>query len=458
MKKIAILFSILVVVLLIAPGLVGFKAQDRYLEIVSGLEQLGLEITRSDYRRGWFGSRAETEFTLALPTDLELPAFKLSMYSDIVHGPLSPDGGVAMAAISTYFKVNDAALFPEGDNHILNSRISLDGNGKTLIEIPAIKLSGQPGEPEIQFSGAEGEILFDTSFTQLGLDLAVPALWLGGGAGQSLKVSDVTLSSRSNSGHSSLSLGSGKLGIKQIDFVNPRGGMKVRVEAVDLFGDTREEGGNLGFSATYTMQALAVNDMRYGPAELQIDFGNIAAAAAAQLKQGMQDIRQQKLSQQERGMAIISMLMGVGPELLRANPKIAIKRLFVKTPHGDIEGQITLTADGLKWDEVGDRLVLLRKLNADGSVRLPETLLRGVLEIQAQQGLRQHFAMRIQTGEIEAMPSEQEIQTLGHDMIQQRLEGLLQQGLLIRDGEYLSSSAKLEGGLLRVNGKSVPLF
>ncbi len=101
MKKIVILISILVVALFVAPGVIGFMAQNQYQEIIIGMQQAGLEVTRNDYQRGWFGSRSETEFKLALPQDLGVEEFTLSMHSDLVHGPLSPDGGVALASVGT---------------------------------------------------------------------------------------------------------------------------------------------------------------------------------------------------------------------------------------------------------------------------------------------------------------------------------------------------------------------
>ncbi|MCP4128354.1 MAG: YdgA family protein [Gammaproteobacteria bacterium] len=458
MKKIVILISILVVALFVAPGVIGFMAQNQYQEIIIGMQQAGLEVTRNDYQRGWFGSRSETEFKLALPQDLGVEGFTLSMHSDLVHGPLSPDGGIALASVGTYFKINGEALFPEDENRILNTVITLGGNGKTLIEIPALKLAGEPGTPEIQFSGADGVLLFDTSFSRLDIDLNIPAFWLGGGEGQGLKITEVTLGSKTNKDRSNLRLGSGKLGIKQIGFVKPKDGVDIKIDAIDLYGDTQVEGDNLTFTANYSLQAVAINETNYGPAELEFDISNISAAITARLQQEMQDIRRQKLSQEQRGMALMSMLMEAAPDLLKANPRLKLKRLFVKTPDGDIEGNLTLATDGLLWSDLGSAQAVLGKLNADASLRMPEKLLRSMLEKQAQQSVRQQVEMRKQIGEEIAMPSEDELQLLGRDLVEQRLSGLLQQQMLVRDGEHISSNAKLGGGLLSVNGKTIPLF
>ncbi len=458
MKKLAILFSILVLALFIAPGLIGFKAQSRYQEIISSIQQSGLEVTSSKYQRGWFGSQADTEFTLSLPLDVEAAELKFSMHSDIVHGPLSPEGGVALASVGTYFKTDGKALFPEGENKILNTRIGLGGNGKTLITIPALKFAGGAGGPEIQFGGAEGEVLFDTGFTQLDIDLTIPEFWLGGAEGESFRVTGVTLGSKSKAGTSNLRLGNGKLGVKQIDFINPKNSVAVKIDAISLYGDTREDGDNIAFTANYSINAIAVNDAGYGPAEISLEFENIPVVVAARLQKGMQEIRGNKLSREQQRMAMMGLVMGAGPELLKANPKLSIKRLFVKTPNGDVEGSLFVAADGLLWSEIGNIQAVLQKLNADASIRLPEKLLRSLLEKQAEQSVMQHIEMRNKMGESTEMPSTEEIQTIGQNLVEQRLGDLLQQGVLERDGEYISSTAKLGAGLLSVNGKTIPLY
>ncbi len=457
MKKLAILFSVLVLVLFIIPGVIGFKAQSRYQDIISGLERNGLEVTSSNYQRGWFGASADTEFKLTMPSDVDTKQLNFSMHSDIIHGPLSSEGGFAMATIGTSFQVDGEALFPQDKNKILNTKIGLDGNGKTVITIPALKFAGEPGKPEIQFSGADGEVLFDIGFTQLDMNLDIPEIWVGGTDGESLRITKITLGSNSKQGLSNLRLGSGTLGIRQIDFVNPKNDLEVKIDAISLYGDSKGDGDNIVFSANYSVNALAVNDAHYGPAELSIEIGNIPAAVVAKLQQGIQEVRGKKLPQDQQAMAMMALLMGAAPDILKADPKLEIKRLFVKTPYGDIDGNLSVATDGLEWGEVGNIRALLNKLNADASIRLPEKLLQSMLEAQARQSVVQHIEMRKNAGESVDMPSEEELQNMGQEMVKQRLDDLLRQGILVRDGDYLTSSAQLAVGLLSVNGKTIPL-
>lgn len=457
MKKIAILFAVLVVLLFVTPGLIGFKVQSKHQEIIDGMQQNGLEVVSNEYQRGWFGSHAKTVFRLAMPSGVKGKSFAFTMLNDIVHGPLSPDGGLALASIGTSFLIDDKALFPEKENEVLRTRIGLDGMGNTQIVIPALKLAGKPGKPEIQFSGAEGSLSFDTGMTQIDVDLKMPGLWVGGEKGESLKFTEATLNSNSKAGLFGMFLGNGEFKVKQIDFNNPKNNIAIKIDAINFSGDTSEEEGRLTFAADYSVDQVTLKDAVYGPAQFEMSLENISADAAAKLRDGMREVRKQGLSQEEENLAIMGLLAGAGPELLQADPKLSIKRLFVKTPDGDIDGSLSVAANDLQWGEIGNPRALLKKIVADAAISLPEKLLVAMMEMQAKVTLVQQIDMRSKMGQAVEVPSDEELDTLGKEMAKHQLEFLLQQGMLKRDGTDISSQAMLNDGLLSVNGKTVPL-
>ncbi len=457
MKKLAILFSILVAALFVAPGVIGFKVQGKHQEFISRMQQNGFEVISDDYNRGWFGAQSITEFKLALPSGADGESFTFAMLNDIVHGPLSPDGGLVLASIGTSFQVADKALFPKDENTVIQTTIGLDGSGETRITIPPLKLAGKPGRPEIQFSGADGVLLFDAGLTQASIDLSMSGLWVGGENGEGLRFTEVTLNSKSKAGLLGMFLGSGKFKIEQVDFNNPKKGVAVKIDAISFSGDTKEDGGNLIFNANYSVDAVRVNDVVYGPAQFELGIENIPAEVAAKLQKSMQDVRSQGLSKEHESMAMMSLLIGAGPDLLKANPKMTIKRLFVKTPDGDIDGNLSIAANGLQWGEIGDLQAVLQKIEADAALSLPEKLLKAVMKMQAKVAIAQQIEQRKQMGQEITEPSKDELDKLGQEMVEQQLAFLLQQELVKRDGANISSNARLGGGMLSVNGKTVPL-
>ena len=457
MKKIVILLTILVVVLFMAPGLIGFKVQSRHQEVISRMQQSGMEVVSDEYRRGWFGSSSKTKFRLATPSEAKKGSFEFTMLNDIVHGPLSPDGGLALARIGTSFMVDDKALFPGEENTVMQTNIGLDGSGKTVIAVPALKLADKPGRPEIQFSGADGTVLFDTGLRQFEMDLKMPQFWVGGDKGETLKITEVELKSSSKAGLYSLFLGNGNFLVKQIEFSNPKNEVAVKIDAINISGNTRESDGNLAFTASYAVDAVKVNDVVYGPAQFEMEFANISAEVISKLQKEIQEMQALKLTKEQESMAVMNLMLGAGPDILEANPKMAIKRLFVKTPDGDIDGTLSIAANGLQWKDIGSFQSVIKKLEADAAITVPEKIVKVVMEMQAKAAMTRQIEQRKKLGHEIATPSAEEMDQLVKQMAGQQLEFFLQQELVKREGANISTKAKLADGLLSVNGKTVPL-
>ncbi len=457
MRKIAILFSVLVAALFIAPGLIGFKVQGQYQEMIAGIKQSGLEVVEDKYERGWFGSQAEVKFKLARPSGAPGDPIEITMHNDIVHGPLSPNGGLALASMGTSFMIDGDALFPGEENKVIHTDIGLDGMGQSIVAIPALKLAGKPGRPEIQFSGVDGVMSFDVGLSQIDVDLKMPGLWVGGENGENLNFTEVVLNSNSQSGLFGLLMGKGRFMVKQLEFNNPKRGVAVKIDSIDFSGNTSEDQGKLAFNANYLIDAVSVNSVVYGPVRFELGFANIPAEVVARVQKGIQEIKGQGLSQEQQSMAAMSLIFEAGPELLQANPKVEIQRLFVKTPDGDIDGNLSIAANGLKWDEIGNFQTVLKKLDADAAITLPEKLFRMAAEMQAKAALLRQIEQRKKMGQEIETPSEEELDSMRKEMAQQQLDFLLQQELVKREGANISTQAKLSAGLLSVNGKTVPL-
>jgi uncharacterized protein YdgA (DUF945 family) len=421
------------------------------------MQQSGIEVVSDEYRRGWFGSSSKTKFRLAMPAEAKGGSFEFIMLNDIIHGPLSPDGGLTLASIGTSFMVDDKALFPGEENKVMQTNVGLDGSGKTVIAIPAMKLADKPGRPEIQFSGADGTVLFDTDLRQFEMDLKMPQFWVGGDKGETLKITEVELKSSSKAGLYSLFLGNGNFLVKQVEFSNPKKEVAVKIDAINISGDTRESDGNLAFTASYAVDAVKVNDVAYGPAQFEMEFANISAEVVSKLQKEIQEMQALKLTKEQESMAVMNLMLGAGPDILKADPKMAIKRLFVKTPDGDIDGTLSIAANGLQWKDIGNFKSVLKKLKADAAITVPEKIVNVVMEMQAKAAMARQIEQRKKLGHEIAEPSIEEMNQLVKQMAGQQLEFFLQQELVKREGKNISTKAKLSDGLLSVNGKTVPL-
>jgi hypothetical protein len=156
-------------------------------------------------------------------------------------------------------------------------------------------------------------------------------------------------------------------------------------------------------------------------------------------------------------MALMGALMGAGADLLRNDPVLAVDPLQVETPAGTIQGKFSIQSRGLKWEEVTNAPVALNKLEVEASLRMPETLFVSLFERQARTEIRNRIALRRQLGEEVEEPSPEQFEEFVKKMATEKLNSLIQQEFLVRDGDYLATVGSLSGGLLTVNGKTIAL-
>ncbi len=463
MKKFFILLVILVLCVLMAPGIIGFQAEARYQELLARMEENGFEVTKDDYQRGWFDSMAETEFRIALGGTSGMPRedlpqeIRFTLHSDIVHGPLSPDGGFAIAQIRTQILTQDGPLFPEQTEGLLKTNIDLKGNGEVILDVPSVKTEDQSGRPGVRFEGITGNVKFNADFTDVKSEFAMPGLAIAGADGQLFEVGSSNLVSHSKAGIAGLMLGQGDFNVAQVTVLNPNTGVKVDINNIKIAADSRPDGENIQLSITYALETLNVNDAKYGPAELRISFKNLAADAVAKLQREIEEINRQKIPEQQRGMAIMGVLMGTGSELLQNDPLLAVDPLRVDTPEGTVEGSFSVQSRGLKMEEVGNMPVVLNKLQVEAALQIPETLFVALLENQAREEITNRIALRRQLGEEVEEPTPEQFEEYAKLMAAEKLNSLIQQEFVVRKGKYLATVGGLSGGLLTVNGKTIAL-
>jgi uncharacterized protein YdgA (DUF945 family) len=463
MKKFFVLLVILAVCVLMAPGIIGFQAEDQYQELLSQIETSGFEVVDNNYQRGWFDSTAETKFKFPLgktpgAAEQGVPEeVGFTLRSEIIHGPLSPDGGFGVAQIRTHVITDGEVLFPQQTGGLLKTNIDMQGNGVAVLDVPSVETEQEAGGSSLRFEGLTGDVKFNAQFNDIRLDLAMPRLTVSGDRGQQFEIESVALESSSKEGLAGLMLGQGEFTIGHIAVSNPNDSAVVDIDSFKLTAESREDGDNILFSIVYALESVTVNEQRYGPAEIHVSAANLAADVLAKMQREIEEINRQKLPESQRGMALMGTLLNSGAGLLKNDPLLAIDKLQIETPDGTIQGEFSVQSRGLSIEEISNTAVALNKLEVEASFRMPEVLLAALLENQSRTEVRSRIALRRQMGEEVEEPSAEELEEYVRSMTAQKLNGLIQQQLLVRDGQYLTSVGGLSGGLLTVNGKTIAL-
>lgn len=463
MRKIVILLVLLMAAILITPGVIGFSAETRYKALIDGIAKNGLEVVETRYQRGWFESTADTEFRIPLAGgDAELPEgapteIRFSLHSDIKHGPLSSEGELVVAQAHSDLQADGEPLFPGIEGGIFKTDIKLDGSGRLLADLPAMRSEPQAGTPGVQFEGLTGQLTFNAGVTELSFDLEMPQLALSGAEGQSFELQNFSVNSHSQQGVADLMFGKGRFAIQHMVFQNPVLGQGIVIDDIDVSFHSDAKARNVFFSIVYAFKALQLNGAVWGPAVLEIQMDNLSADALAKMQRQMEEINEDNLPPTGQGMAVMAVLMEAASELLPNDPIVAIPQFRVQTPDGMVEGDVTLQSHGLTWAEIGDAATALGKLEMKASLRMPETIWRALLEQQARQQMAEMAALRQQLGEEVEPQSDEEIQELARLSADEKLNSLLAQGLVVRTGTDVATVAGLDNGLLTVNGKTIPL-
>ena len=459
MKKYLLFFLIFLGVLLVIPGIVGFKVQEQYQGMLDRTAQAGFEILEQEYRRGWFSSEARSELRIQVRASIDAAEpleLILTLENRLNHGPLTAQGP-ALAEIETDLLLDGQRLFPENYPAVIATRILLDGSGSTVVEMPAMDLTENDERPAVRFGGLSGVVNFDANIKNISVGMKMPSLDVIEDDLHLIKLGEASMESRSWLGASGLTLGSGSLKLHELSIQDASSGEQVSMQGLGLVVDSSEQDGQVAGFATYSLDGLEVRDKEYGPGVLKVELVRLSAPVLLELQRSIEDMQDQQMTEAQRGMAMMGVLMGSASEFLANDPGMLIDPLRFSTPDGELSARFSVNADGLRWEHVGNPQIWITKLDASLSLRIPEKLLSNLLENQARTRLMNEIeALTEELGE-QPLVEQEQLNSMVDAEVQGQMELWLGQGLLKRDREDLITEAQLADGLLTVNGQPVPL-
>ncbi|HEB97814.1 MAG TPA: DUF945 domain-containing protein [Sedimenticola thiotaurini] len=458
MKKILVIALLLIAAVLVVPGVVGYQAEQRYRALVGQIDASGLEVVEDDYRRGWFGADAVTRIRLPLSaggaTDTETRQ-ELVLRSRISHGPLTAQG-VALAEIDTDLESGGTSLSARSGSTI-RTMIAIDGTGHTRIRVPEQEIEQGAGDPTLRFLGLEGEIDFDLDREKGDFRFRSPGILVQQEGRTLVQLDRLELDSRTWRGVSGLMLGAGRLTIDRIGMDAPDLPGRVELRGLSVTGESGEQGGAgelVSVALEYRLAGLDYGKRHYSDGVLRMAASRLYAPVLLRIQQTTEQMQQRRMSEAEVGMAMMGLLTGQLPDLLRQDPKLVLEPIGLTTPEGVVKAGLSLQSVGLRVADLQDQARLLARLEGRASLRLPETLFREMLQQQNLLALQEQQAA---TGAESAETDREGLQGQARQMAQQQLQQWLDQGLLQRDGDALQSRVVLSGGRLQINGRTVPL-
>lgn len=443
-----------------APGIIGFQVETQYNQIHNQLSHSNnLKVVEYEYERGWFGSISHTKLALQMPvkqTDgkMGVEAVNLNFVSHINHGPLV-SSGAGLAEVMTSIGLETAAL-TEPYSADIHTLISFGNTGTSKVNMPAVDIPASGDRPNVVFAGAIGEVTFALDMSDVRSLIEMQSLQVTAASGNPLLIGPLKLSTHAKQSESGLMVGGGYFELGQVRVEDLASGASLSLDNMKIEALSDEQSGLVETQINYRFDQLIANKEKFGPAEFSVELSQLPAEALLQIQQGVEEINAQNLGQAQKSMAVMSVLMGSAPALLKEDPKLAIKKLNMNTPDGEVKGHLTLQTVGLVWAEMTNPTALLDKVVGDAALQLPETLLLKLLKRQMlTQTLRQIKQRRLMGEEIDIDAATLEAQI--EQQSKQQLEVWLTQQFVVREGSEISTVATLSKGLLTVNGKTLPL-
>jgi len=461
MKKYFFLAALLLALVLGAPAVIGVKAEARYQLVIDRIHQSGLSVESHDYERGWFGSTATTGIVFTVPegssaTVVKPDTRRLILRSRISHGPLVSTG-LGLAEIDSEVEFGDKAIFPPDYPAEFHTLVDLNGKGETRVNLPALKISGLVEKENLDFGGISGQIEFDTAHGDMEIRLLLKSLGVSNGGQSLVEVGETQLNTDSRTGVSGLMLGDASFQVNRLMLSDRESGDQLVMHELAIDLESSEESEQVSAVASYSLGRVEAGDDVYGPGLVRVEFSRISGPVLVRLQQAVAEIEGQKMSEAQRGMALLGVVMNLGSDLLKNDPAIAIKPLRLVTPDGAVQGELSLRGDGLSLTDVSNIPVLVSKLVADLSLRMPEKLFRRMLIQQTRLKVERQIAAMIDQGGEPPELDAGKLQQLVEKQVDGQLVQLVSQKIVERDGDDLATVASLSSGILTVNGKSIPL-
>jgi uncharacterized protein YdgA (DUF945 family) len=223
----------------------------------------------------------------------------------------------------------------------------------------------------------------------------------------------------------------------------PAEGEDVRVRNLRLTSNSSCDGSLYHFAQNIALESVAVGPSTYGPASCELTGKNINATALSEFQTSVQNLyRNMSDTDSDAFFDRIGQLYAdLFAKILAGKPELGMSHLRVITPLGDLAGAFSVKLLSPAGEAELNPLLLLQHLEAGAQLAVHEELLKGMLRIG-----------------LEKEADGQNLEEIVQQRYAERIDPLLAQNLLVREGGILSGQALFANGRLTVNGKDMPLF
>jgi uncharacterized protein YdgA (DUF945 family) len=164
------------------------------------------------------------------------------------------------------------------------------------------------------------------------------------------------------------------------------------------------------------------------------------------LREQLERIAAQPVTESMAGIAFGAVLVEHLPPLLAPNPGLSLERLSITTPEGAVEGEASVSVNGLTLQAMMRPGAWLSHIDGDLRLSLPEPVAYRLLE---SWHLRQEQARRADAAQADGAGMRQ--------AAREQIADWRRHGWVTAANGRLTTNVRLADALLTVNGKSLPV-
>jgi len=470
MKKIAIIFAVVIAVAVGVTDWIGASIEKRFpLFMQQAAEISQMQLTIDSYDRGLFRSSARTTITLQ---SLDREGVTIALQHTIWHGPF-PFGAdslgnwhlqPAAALVETRLSADTAdpgvvgmllELLPELRELQNLTVIGFAGNGQTDISLPAFQRDFVTNEikTSVDWGGLSGSETFDASLSNISGRFSMPGL--------SIIRPDFVVKANGIDANFRLSLAENGLLLGQVNLnaadiaAGERGAEPTFIlKGFQFRNAARQDNDTVGYSIEIVADTLLAAGRKAGPIGCELDFTQLDTATLVAVQRQLQALQldTNEASGEDVGERIIGIYAEALPALLQKSPKIDLNYLRIQSPDGDLWGKGSLIFAGDSATPITDFSSFTGIITGDSEFQISATLLQSILrEILAPQ-----LTMMRENGQMGEIDDIQFAASLDQAIAGQTAS-LVSQGILVEDNSNYRMQISYNNRQALLNGKPMAL-
>ncbi len=385
----------------------------------------------TSFQQGFFQSRANWEISLNTDPCQPSKTMVLTGYDIIQHGFVPSLGWASIDTHVIWPDVIDSKLkqvFGQQEALSIHSKVSLLGNISTTIKSPKAHWQGETLQANWQ--GLNGKLKFSDHRQQVEFDVRVPEVNVSTVAEkrQLFAVSELRYQGERQAKPSLLPLGKAEFSVGQLQAGSAQ--TQVLLDHITMSSKNELNQKQISAHINYAIGNIQINKKPIGDFKAGVLLEHISEQAAQQTYQALSKLQQQCRPNGQAMMAAVAPLLEHGFQL-------RLDEATLNAFKGVAQANALFTMQPTPKARQLDPKALLQQLSASGRIKLSEQLLTGAIET------------------ISGLKGEQMSKAEATQMVAVMMQGLLQQGYVVKTSTGYQAAMALQQGRASINGKAV---